>query len=219
MDLTSGLERDSLAKAIFRGMSKAKTEIYGSYDKNSNYYEKERACTKHPNWEKLEDIKSLASAKNPTLRSKEVVNIVSSIEVATKEYWEKLERWLIKVFPENLHLNEVIICGGAAYYLEPELEVYFNCRPYINSEGKRSGYSSRDSSRHKTNIIWGAGIQEQVSKIFDFDRQEEKEQSLSFRLIDCFGLFDYLIALDKEVKEKERQEKKAKAKSKEMANE
>jgi hypothetical protein len=219
IELTSGLERDSLAEAIFRGMSKAKTEIYGSYDKNSSFYERDKACTKHPDWGKLEEIKSLASAKNPTLRSKEVVKIASAIDVATKEYWEKLERWLMKVLPESLRLDEVIVCGGAAYFLEPELEVYFNCRPDINYEGKRSGYRSRDSSRHRTDIIWGAGIQEQVKKVFDFDRQEEEEQSLSFRFIDCFGLFDYLIALDKEAKEKERQEKKARAKSKEMANE
>ncbi|MBW4502653.1 MAG: hypothetical protein KME57_24575 [Scytonema hyalinum WJT4-NPBG1] len=84
-------------------------------------------------------IETLASAKDPTLRASEIQDIGNAISVATTEYWDKLERWLNKVPPDGL--DEVIIGGGAAYHVEPELEIYFNCSPKIETQYS----SSRDS--------------------------------------------------------------------------
>jgi hypothetical protein len=39
----------------------------------------------------------------------------------------------------------------------------------------------------------GGGVTEMVKKTFDLDKVIDCEQFLSQRLIDCFGMFDYLL--------------------------
>lgn len=200
VEMKSGLDRDSLAKAIFEGMSSSQTDIYVT--RNVFEYglgQTKKALTQHPDWAELDSIKALATAKDPLLRSGEVADLVSGIEVATASYWEKLEKWLNKVLPRQL--DEVVISGGAAHYLEPELEDYFNCQPSLEREpmgGRWTGeYKRRDWENHFTPIVWGAGIQKQVERLFDITRKDS-ELALGFRLIDVFGLFDFLVELSEE---------------------
>lgn len=82
--------------------------------------------------------------------------------MATAEYWDKLQRWMSRVLPAQL--DEVIIGGGAAYHVEPELEKYFNCEPKIETQSslsrhsygsggtkiRTSGYKSKNYNKHFT---------------------------------------------------------------------
>ncbi|QEI44278.1 hypothetical protein BMF77_pb00026 (plasmid) [Dolichospermum sp. UHCC 0315A] len=146
-------------------------------------------------------MRPLASAKDTNLRTREIRDIAQAIERATAEYGDKLERWLNRLLPTKL--DEVIIGGGAAYHLEPELEIYFNCEVTTSYESgsswgsqkkvRGSSYERRNQSKNFTPMIWGAGIAEIVKKTFDLDKAIDGEQCLSQRLIDCFGMFDYLL--------------------------
>ena len=65
-------------------------------------------------------MRALATAKDSELRSDEIKTIATAITESTERYWKKIERWLNKVFPNPLDC--VIIGGGAAYHIQPELE-------------------------------------------------------------------------------------------------
>jgi hypothetical protein len=45
-------------------------------------------------------------------------------------------------------------------------------------------------------MIWGSGMLSQVKQTFDLKEKESFEQCTSARLVDCFGLFDYLVGLE-----------------------
>jgi hypothetical protein len=197
VEMTSGLDRERLAEAIFSARYAILDKIY-----DANY-----AYTRRPNWSTCDAIKDLASAKDPDLRDKEIQDIANALTVATAEYWDKLERWLNKVLPDGL--DEVIIGGGAAYHVEKELEIHFNCSPRIETQysfsrdsygsGKKvrtEGYIRKDDNKHFTPMIWGAGIAEQVKQTFNLKEKLSGEQCMSARLVDCFGLFDYLLGME-----------------------
>jgi hypothetical protein len=178
----SGLERDKLASAIFEGLYNERFQVY------------KQAETLHPEWEKLSAIASLATAKDEALRALEQEDIVSSIKLAIPSYWNRIQKWLDKNIP---HLpSEVIIGGGAAMFLEPELEQYFNCKAdtKYDTPARQSGkrplrYGSRDFRDH-ANLVWVEDIQKQIENMFEFDWKDRQQQSI--RLIDCFGMFDQL---------------------------
>ena len=198
IEMTSGLDRERLALAIFQARYAVLDEIY-----NPNY-----SHTRRPNWSTCAAIIALASAKDSNLRDKEVQDIDKAISVATAEYWDKLQRWMSRVLPAQL--DEVIIGGGAAYHVELELEKYFNCEPKIETQSslsrdsygsggtkiRTSGYKSKNYNKHFTRMIWGSGISEQVKQTFNLEKKQFGEQCTSSRLVDCFGLFDYLVGLE-----------------------
>jgi hypothetical protein len=43
-------------------------------------------------------------------------------------------------------------------------------------------------------MIWGAGFAEEIKEILALDSKFEAEDSLSYRLVDAYGLFDLLIS-------------------------
>jgi hypothetical protein len=198
IEMTSGLDRERLAEAIFQARYAVLDEIY-----NPNYNH-----TRRPNWSTCAAIIALASAKDPNLRDQEVQDIDKAISVATAEYWDKLQRWMSRVLPKQL--DEVIIGGGAAYHVEPELEKYFNCEPKIETQSslsrdsygsggtkiRTSGYKSKNYNKHFTRMIWGSGISDSVKQTFNLEKKQFGEQCTSSRLVDCFGLFDYLVGLE-----------------------
>ncbi|MBW4504964.1 MAG: ParM/StbA family protein [Scytonematopsis contorta HA4267-MV1] len=197
IEMTSGLDRERLADAIFKARHAALEEIY-SADFNN---------TRHPKWVEAASIKALATAKDQNLRDKEIQDIGNAIKVATAEYWDKLERWMSRVLPKEL--DEMIIGGGAAYHVEPELENYFNCQPKTDTEyssssysygspGKKirvEGYRRKSGNKHFTPMIWGSGMTKVVKQTFNLEKQQFGEQCIDSRLVDCFGLFDYLVGL------------------------
>ncbi len=183
IEMTSGLDRKRLLEGIYKARNESESKIY-----NSDY---ER--TYHPEWATCKGIHALANARDSQLRSKEIRDIANAISTATDEYWYKLERWISSTF--NKKMDEVIIGGGAAYHIEPELERYFNCRPVYRTDvvyGKiriENDYRSSDLRKPMTSMLWGAGIEETFIEHFQLDTKE----SISHRLLDCFGLFSYLL--------------------------
>lgn len=194
VEMTSGLDRERLAAAINKARYASFKQIYSVTEYN-------HAVTRHPKWSTCDAIKDLASAKDPTLKEKEIQDIASSIDTATAEYWDKLQRWMGRVFSSSL--DEVIIGGGAAYHIEPELENYFNCEPEIKSQQSYSSakvrtgkYVRKNSDKHFTPMIWGSGLTDTVQQTFKLEKKQFSEQSTSARLVDCFGLFDYLVGME-----------------------
>ena len=186
IDMTSGLDRARLVKGIFQARDESIKQIY-----NSNYKN-----TRHPEWSECDGIKALANAKDPELKAKETQDIGKAISTATIEYWQKLERWISSVF--NDELDEVIIGGGAAYHIEPELEVYFNCQPIFDNDGSpyrqikvKNQYCKLNPKSALVPMVWGALIEESFIKHFQLE--PEGKDFIASRLLDCFGLFDYLL--------------------------
>ncbi len=102
-------------------------------------------------------------------------------------------------------MDEVVISGGASRFLEPDLEKHFNCEhkyeyervngSYSNYAYFRTGeYRSDDPNKHFTTMIWGAGFVSEIKDILALDSKFEAENSLSYRLVDAYGLFDLLIS-------------------------
>ena len=191
VDMTSGLDRERLASAIFSAR----------YSMISDVSDSELGYTQRPKWITFSAIKALASAKDPTLREKELNDIANAISVATAEYWDKLKRWMDKVFPTPL--NEVIIGGGAAYHVEVELEKYFNCVWQLKKKSEYSSllvrtgkYIKKDSNLPMTPMVWGSGFIPMVQSTFNLEKQQSEKHCTAARLVDCFGLFDYLVGLE-----------------------
>ena len=200
--LTSGLEREKLNRAIFQSLDAAGNSIL--VRRTLSLVEKERRnYTKRPNWKEYDPIRDLASASDYKLWKSELTQIVDAIESMRSQYWSKLEKWLNRTFKESL--DAVVISGGAARFLEPELESYFNCEPIFEldngfDKSKEQGYVRTDEYRVLeshipfTPIIWGAGLQEEIKKTFDLTTSSGKNKSLSYRLVDAYGLFDQLLS-------------------------
>ena len=191
IDRTSGLDRDRIASAIFKGLESKRTESYSSSHGASH--------TNYPQWSSLDAISELANAKDRDLRSLEIREVSDAIEIATEEYWATVSKWLAKIFPADL--DSVVISGGASRFLEPDLEKHFNCEHAYKME---SGYSSRylrtgeyrhlEYGQHFTPMVWGAGFTKEISDILALDGKKKAENSLSYRLVDAYGLFDLLIS-------------------------
>ena len=191
IDRTSGLDRDRIASAIFKGLESRKKESYSSsYDASH---------TNYPQWSSLDAIEKLANAKDRDLRSLKIREVSDAIEIATEEYWATVSKWLAKIFPSDL--DSVVISGGASRFLEPDLEKYFNCEHAYDT---KSGYSSSylrtgkyrrlEYDKHFTPMVWGAGFTKEIEAILALDGEEEAINSLSYRLVDAYGLFDLLIS-------------------------
>ena len=213
MMMKSGLNRDILAAAIFSGMQSAQV-------KRSTH-----VFAKHPDWQKLDDIRSLATARDNALKEAEIADIIYAINVATADYWDKIKRWLDRILPKDL--REVIVAGGAAPFLEPELEEYFNCSPHYNSlTNEFSYYTSRIPSQHQTDIIWGTNLGKEVDNLLKVKWRQN--DIFTHRLVDAFGLFNFMLlkaseasqqaAAEAEARKKAQSEaKKAEAKKKAVA--
>jgi len=189
LDMTSGLDRERVAQALFDARYKIIDRVYS----------KDRNYSSRPNWITFEQIQALASAKDPSLREKEIFHIDHAIKVATSQYWDKLKRWMDKILPRPL--NEVIIGGGAAYHVEVELEAYFNCaweleKKYIYDPVRTGKYIPKDNNLPMIPMVWGSGFITGVQETFNLDSEQTYRYSTSARLVDCFGMFDYLLGME-----------------------
>ena len=147
----------------------------------------------------MDAIEKLANAKDRDLRSLEIREVSDAIDIATEEYWLTVSKWLAKVFP--IDLDFVVISGGASRFLEPDLEKHFNCQhDYRTKSGYSSSYLRTGEyrrlkyDRHFTPMVWGAGFTKEIEAILALDGEFETENSLSYRLVDAYGLFDLLIS-------------------------
>lgn len=194
IERTSGLDRERLALAIFKAIESE--ESLKKY-KDTKYAKQNF----YPYWAEKEAIKALANAKDSELRKKEVKDIYEAIEQARKDYWEKVSKWLQRAFSQDL--DTVIVSGGASRFLKPSLERYFNCEYRYEWEGgsysyktyvRTGGYTRLDNEKHLTPIVWGANFTAEITEILNLEGTEEQNDSLSYRLVDAYGLFDLLIA-------------------------
>lgn len=221
--LTSGLEREQLNRAIYDCLDAAGNSILLGNDclvtDNSqiNYQ-------KRPDWENYKAIQNLATANDFDLWDSELLQIVNAIKSVRFQYWLKLQKWINRIFERSL--DAVVISGGAARFLEPELEYHFNCEPIFQlDKGFRSNdqkryvhtgeYRVRNSDLPFTPIIWGAGLQEEIETTFDLTTPRSQEMSLSYRLVDAYGLFDQLLSKNL----RERQSKSSSSEAKASASE
>lgn len=192
IERTSGLDRDRIAKAIFQGLESTKSERYENPRSASQTF--------YPEWSKLDAIDQLANAKDSDLRRQEINDVGEAIDIATEEYWLTVSKWLNRVFPDDL--DSVVISGGASRFLEPNLERYFNCEhickknesSYYRPYSRTGKYQPLKDHLHFTPIVWGAGLTQEIEEILALDGEKEAENSLSYRLVDAYGLFDLLIS-------------------------
>ena len=184
ISMTSGLDRQRIVDAIFAARYDSLGEIY-----NPDY-----EATRRPDWSQCAAIKALASAKDPNLRMAEIQDISNAITTATNEYWHKLERWIDSFF--SMEIDEVIIGGGAAYHIEQDLEIYFNCKPIFQTDWdtkkkiRTNEYSTRNYAKPRVSMVWGGALKEQLIKIFNLPSKDK--ECIATRLVDCFGLFNHL---------------------------
>ena len=199
VELTSGLDRERLMAAMFQGMNANLERIYRFSP--STGYQRWKVEKSHPDWQKVDEVKALATAKHPALQAAEVADLAAAIESATVDYWERLSKWLGRALP--LSLDEVMISGGAASFLQPELEDYYNCRVCVKVENQSEPNAcyllsyEQDVTRFNwkrpfVEVIWGADSCAKITSVLGLTRVE-KDLGLPIRLIDVFGLFDYLI--------------------------
>jgi hypothetical protein len=181
------VDRELLSIAVMDTIAIAYNDTH-EQRKSHNYY---------PDWTKYQPIKNLVRAKDAELKVEECKLITSAISAATKEYWEKIEKWLVKIIPKDLDI--VIISGGASEFLEPNLERYFNVRHerlqdnevYVYNK-RTGGYIPIDKNKPMPELLWGVEIIDLVREKFKIEPDED-DHNMAIRLVDCYGLFDYLI--------------------------
>ena len=182
------LDRELLANAVMDTIARA-------YD-DTRPANKYHNC--YPEWGKYSPIRGLAKAKDVELNQRECKLIVEAITVATREYWEKIEKWLGKTIPDAVDV--VIISGGAREFLQPDLEKYFNnCHAVERENGYRpleriGKYIAIDDNKPMPKLWWGMEIIKLVREKFKILGGKD-DHNLAIRLVDCYGLFDYLISL------------------------
>lgn len=110
-------------------------------------------------------LTTLVRSSDPALRKEELATIRSAITEARAEYWEMLSSWLRNIIPSSI--DEVILAGGTANYLKPELQAFFS----------------------NTDINWCEHLEARIQAVF---ASEVAAAGLDFRLTDVYGLFFYL---------------------------
>ena len=116
----------------------------------------------------------LAKSQREDLRQQELKKMAQVVNYARREYWRRIRGWLQERMPPTV--DEIIIGGGTAEYLSPEIKEYVN--------DKYKGVF----------VSWGADLEGDVVQTFG---QFTQQDCLSKRLTDVFGLFGYLQFLVK----------------------
>ncbi|MGB5971504.1 MAG: hypothetical protein WBG70_24580 [Spirulinaceae cyanobacterium] len=123
-------------------------------------------------------IRSLVKSRKPENIEAEVVQLTESIQTAKQEYWTLIRSWLDSALPSNI--NQVVICGGAAQYLETEINDFFSNEA----------------------VYWGQDKQEEMLNKFSSqlhnNRTSKNTKNLTYRFTDVYCLAD-LFTRDKSV--------------------
>ena len=167
------LDRERLSEAIFTGIAQAK--------KKPDY-------PSRPQWQDMESIQSLATARDKNLRKSEVQDIDRAITMGAREWNEKLKNLMGQIFPKPL--TELNIGGGSLPFFAPFIEEYFNCA----IDGSEEGYAPIDLAKPFTPVLDSAGIAKQVTEALQFKSITDIESAYSVRFADVFSLIKSLIA-------------------------
>ena len=109
---------------------------------------------------------SLVKAHKKQNQKMELQKIKSAIHNSKQKLWNIISIWLDGQVPNYLH--EIMILGGAAQYFQKELKDCFSWG----------------------NIDWSTDIAKEINELFF--SEFEREDKLSFRFIDVFGLHKFL---------------------------
>jgi hypothetical protein len=112
----------------------------------------------------------LARSNRADLRAMEISELRQAISHGVCEYLVLLNNWLSQQLPRRLNLDEILIGGGTARYLKPELT------ETLKSYGAQ--------------LNWGQTLERRVRQAFGL---EVKHDSLATRLADVYGLFYKLL--------------------------
>ncbi len=144
---TSGQDRNSLAKKVFKVDEETK-----------------------PSSGVIASLVRSEEPKNKKVESKQILNSINS---ARQECWNLTENWLKGTLDKRNQIDQLVVCGGTARYLEDEITSFF--------EG--------------LSIYWGNKIQKEIKQRLkdEFDQsahvsKEEDRNILAFRLIDVYCL-------------------------------
>jgi hypothetical protein len=178
---TSGIQGLPLCEALFQAHYQATDQIYRPHQ------------TFHPKWATLPAMQALITVKQPALRAAELAELERAVQNAIQDYWTRLERWLVKVFPAEI--DTVVIGGGAAVFLQPELEVHFNYPPCRGKDDYTGRWAFSNQRRHSTKLHWWTNLPTVAHDTKD------KDPILSQfwqdgRSIDVRGLFTLLTEAD-----------------------
>ena len=167
------LNREQLSGAIFTGIADAK---------------RKQDYPGRPQWQELESIQSLATARDVNLRKSEIKDIDKVITMRAMEWDAKLKNLIRQVFSKSL--TELHIGGGSLPFFATMIEEYFNCA-LNNSE---EGYSPINMMQPFTPVLVNAGITDQVTEALQFKSITEIESAFATRFADVFGLIKGLMA-------------------------
>ncbi|WP_228062066.1 ParM/StbA family protein [Coleofasciculus sp. LEGE 07081] len=71
-------------------------------------------------------LEPLSMSSTPQTRTEEVDRLVMVVKSCRDEYALALRSWLREVLPRQTDLDLVVLCGGTAEYMKPELEQVFD---------------------------------------------------------------------------------------------
>ncbi|HEY9782484.1 MAG TPA: ParM/StbA family protein [Leptolyngbyaceae cyanobacterium] len=114
-------------------------------------------------------LKHLSQKRDEKLKQRDTAKLIKAIKDARAEYYAILDNWLRNEIPPDV--DEIILCGGTANYLKPELNALFS-RQFPLAE-----------------INWCEDLEKRVQSIFS---DEIANNSLEYRLTDAYGYFCYL---------------------------
>ena len=115
------------------------------------------------------DLKHLSKKRDEKLKQRDTAKLIKAIKDARAEYYAILSNWFRNEIPSDV--NEIIICGGTANYLKPELNALFS-RQFPQAE-----------------VNWCQDLEKRAQSIFS---EEIANHSLEYRLTDVYGYFCYL---------------------------
>jgi Actin like proteins N terminal domain len=178
---TSGVRAGPLCEALFQAHYQATDQIYRPHQ------------TFHPKWHNLPAMQALITVKQPALREAELAELERAVQNAIQDYWTRLERWLTKIFPGAI--NSVVIGGGAALFLQPELEVHFNYPPCRGKDDYTGRATWSNQRRNSTKLHWWTNL-----PTIAHDTKDKDPILTQFwqdgRSIDVRGLFTLLTEAD-----------------------
>lgn len=167
---TSGVSREEVQAAIVTD--------------TEDYYNPQKACLDVQQITKIA-VEDLIRSTDPTKAKQEKLQIATAIETATQEYWQVMANWLHEALPPLRQLDGVIYSGGAATFLSPQVEAYFNSHiPNL--------VQMQVEDQH---LLRELGLTETEQKHFEMN-------NLSLRFSDVWGLFVKITNYHTQIAEK-----------------
>ena len=169
------LDKHQLLMALVKAMQTARKDYETKRRNELSSFRTRDIKMEYPNWKQTKAIQGLVSVRNAELRDAEITALVDAIQSALDDYWHKLLTWSQRVLPQDL--DELVISGGAARFLQPKFERQFD--------------KSSRTSDFTGNVVWDAELREPMEKAFK--RKALQDDLMVPRFADAYGLFDQML--------------------------